>query len=503
MPNIAKEEMYDVIVVGGGNTALLTAIRAQEMGAKKILILEKAPKHERGGNGYFTTGIYRVAHNGIEDIRSLMPDLTEEEKQMYVKPYPADQFFSEYMMGNSGLGDESMMQMIVENSLDAIRWMKDNGIGFEIAAGNIRRENDKLVVQNPTPIQCKGAGAGLNDHLYNTIGESDIELCYETGVTKLLRNPSGHIVGVEAQNNETIQEIKSKSVVLACGGFESNQAMRAQYLGKDWDLALVRGGRHNMGDGLRMALEVGAQPFGNWSHCHATFIDAASPQPARREDGEKTSKRIYVFGLVVNSDGKRFVDEGQDEIAFTYARYGQYVLQQPDRIAYQIFDSFGNEVLQNRPLDDYKGVPFTSADTLEELADMLAINKEALLKTVNDYNNDIQPGNHLEYYKFAGLQEDMQAPNIVPPKSGNAFPMNKPPYYAYAVQCGITFTFGGLKVNKRGEVLNWMDKPINGLYAAGEILGGLFYTNYPGATGLTAGAVFAKIVGANAVQDHK
>ncbi len=503
MGQITKTDNYDVIIIGGGNTALLTAIRAQEMGAQKILILEKAPETERGGNGFFTTGLYRVVHNGVKELAELMPAMTEEEQSVDIEPYTADDFFSDYMIGNDGLGDESMMQMIVEQSNTTIRWMIDRGIKFETGSGSMMRVGDKLVHVGKLALQCKGAGAGLSDTLYEMIEEKGIELCYETAARKLLTDNTGRIIGARIQSNEAIQEVTGKAVVLACGGFESSPSMRAQYLGKDFDLALVRGTRHNTGDGLQMAFDVGAQPYGNWSGCHAIFIDAESPQPAIREDGEKTSKRVYLFGLVVNSLGERFVDEGEDDITMTYSRYGQHTLKQPGRIAYQIFDSAGNAIINMMPVDDYVGAPYTSADTIEELADMLAVEPEALAKTVNDYNAAIKPGGELEYYKYLGLENDQQALDITPPKSSSALPLDKPPYYAYAVQCGITFTFGGLKVSKRGEVLSQLDRPISGLYAAGEIMGGLFYTNYPGATGLTAGAVFARIVGANVVEDNK
>lgn len=503
MQKITKHDTYDIIIVGGGNTALLTAIRAKEVGAEKILILEKAPKTERGGNGYFTTGLYRAVHGGTEELAQIMPNMSEEEKAIDFPAYTADDFFGDYMIGNDGLGDESMMQMIVESSNEAIHWMIKNGVEFEMAAGKTRRNpNGELVSSGNMHIQSKGAGAGLNDSLYDLVAKKEIELHYEAAVRKLLTDDTGKITGVRVQNSEGVQEVKAKSVVLACGGFESSPSMRAQYLGKNWDLALVRGSKHNTGDGLQMALDVGAQPYGNWSGCHAIFIDAESPQPAVREDGEKTSKRAYIFGLVVNSKGERFLDEGEDDIPMTYSRFGQYALTQPGRIAYEIFDEVGNMVITNAPADDYKGAPYTKADTIEELADLLAIEPDALVKTIEDYNNDIEPGGMLDYHQVLGLPSDQQALSITPPKSSCAFALNTPPYYAYAVSCGITFTFGGLKVNKKGEVLNQLDKPISGLYAAGEIIGGLFYTNYPGATGLTAGAVFAKIVGANAAKDN-
>jgi tricarballylate dehydrogenase len=313
---------------------------------------------------------------------------------------------------------------------------------------------------------------------------------------------NARVEGVVARKKDLIQSIKSNAVVLACGGFESNPQWRAQYLGKHWDLAKVRGGAFNMGDGLRMAIEIGAKPKGNWSGCHAIFIDADAPQPAIREDTEKTSKRLYIFGLVVNADGLRFLDEGEDDMTLTYARFGQHLLTQPQRIGFQIFDAKGYKTITtSNLLHDYIDAPYTMADSLEELAQKLGIDADNLRKTVADFNGSIQPGGRTNYYKLAGEPEDRQTVGITPPKSSCAFPLTAPPFYAYANCCGITFTFGGLSINRRAQVLDGSDRPIAGLYAAGGIIGGLFYNNYPGATGLTAGAVFARIAGANAASD--
>lgn len=502
MPKISKSKEYDVIVIGGGNTALLTAMRARQFGAK-VLILEKAPKALRGGNGYFTTGIYRIVYNGIEDVMELASNLSEEEKNLEIPPYTADMFFTDYMVATEGLVDPEMMELIIENSTDAIRWMvKEMGIEMEFASGSTVRMGDKLHYIGTTAIQSKGGGAGLSDSIYARLDENDdIELLYETAATKLLEDDTGKICGVTAKQKGIVEDIKAKAVVLACGGFEANQAMRAQYLGKGWDMAKVRGSRFNTGDGLKMAVDVGAAPVGNWSGCHAIFIDAEAPQPAIREDGETTSKRLYPFGIVVNNDGQRFVDEGEDRIDMTYARYGQHVLKEPGRIAYQIFDHPALVLGQSFPVQDLLNGTQVTADTIEDLADQLAIDPNVLKKTVDEYNADCQPGGILPYFQFAGEKEDQCAPNLTPPKSGNAFPVVQPPFHAFPVCCGITFTFGGLKVNLRGQVVDEGDNPIPGLYAAGEIIGGLFYNNYMGATGLTAGAVFARISGESAVKD--
>jgi tricarballylate dehydrogenase len=195
------------------------------------------------------------------------------------------------------------------------------------------------------------------------------------------------------------------------------------------------------------------------------------------------------------------VDEGEDDIPLTYAKYGQYALQQPQRVAFQIFDSKGYEIITHFALQDYVGASFTSAGTLEELGDKLAIHPEGFLENLKAYNEAILPGGVGHWYRLAGMAENRQAIGITPPKSSCALPIDTPPFYAYPVCCGITFTFGGLKVNRRAQVLDTTDRPIAGLYAAGEIVGGLFYTNYPGATGLTAGAVFARIAGTNAATD--
>ena len=489
---------YDVIVVGAGNTALLTALRAHEAGAK-VLVLEKATKADRGGNGYFTTGNYRIVQNGIEDCKDLIPDLTEEERNLEIKPYTADAFFSDYMRISEGLVDPEMIEMIIGQSTDAIRWMvKKQGLKMELNTSSLRRINGKLRFFGNIPIQAKGAGAGLAEALFKKIEEQGIELRYETAATKLLLDGTGKVCGVAVRNKNTLQEITSKAVILSCGGFESNPEWRARYLGKNWDLVKVRGTMCNTGDGLKMAMDIGAQAIGHWSCCHAIFIEADAPQPAIKEDTEKTSKRWYPYGIVVNVEGNRFLDEGEDDRRLTYAKYGQYVLAQPQHIAYQIFDSKIQPLLQTT--SDYSTAPCIEAKTIEELAEALEINVSSLAKTVQEYNKSIRPGGKINAPEQTGL-DNQHTEGIVPPKSNWAYPLDAPPFFAYPVVCGITFSYGGLKVNKRAQVLDTVNQPIRGLYASGEIIGGLFYYNYLGATGQMTGVVMARIAGENAVTD--
>lgn len=501
MTNTPNQEKYDVIVVGGGNTGLITAIRAHEAGAK-VLVLEKAPQQLRGGNGYFTTGVYRIVQNGMEDVLDLIPDLTEQERKLKVPPYSADDFYRDYMRITEGLPDPEMAELFIQESRDAIRWMvKKQGLKMELNTGGASAVGDQVIYLNTLPIQAKGGGAGLSDALYSLAAKKGIDILYETVATRLLFDDiSSKVQGVHIRNKTTSMSLKSKSVILCCGGFEANPQWRAQYLGKGWDLVKVRGTRFNMGDGLRMAMDIGAQPWGNWSSCHAIFIDADTPQPARSEDTDKVSKRWYIFGLVVNVEGQRFVDEGEDEYPFTYARYGQTVISQPQRIAFQIFDGDVYPVLKT--FADYALAPYTAADSIRDLADKVGINSDGLVKTVKEFNDACELGGTLAHHEIGAMvRENMQARRVSPPKSNYAFPLIKPPFYAFPICCGITFTYGGIKINNRAQVLNNYDEPIPGLYAAGEMVGGIFYNNYPGATGQCAGVVFGRIAGANAATD--
>jgi len=282
--------------------------------------------------------------------------------------------------------------------------------------------------------------------------------------------------------------------VLACGGFEANAEMRARYLGPGWELAKVRGIPYNTGDGIRMALEIGAQPHGHWSSCHAVAWDLNAPPYGDRVVTELYQKHSYPFGIIVNLEGRRFVDEGADFRNYTYVTYGREILRQPQGVAFQIFDDKVKHLLR----EEYRipQVTMATASTIEELADRLDINRDELVRTVREFNAAVQDK---EFNPT--ILDGKGTVGIHPPKSNWALPIDTPPFLGYAVTCGITFTFGGLKINGRGQVLDCEGVPIPGLYAAGELVGGLFYYNYPGGSGLMAGAVFGKIAGESAARD--
>jgi tricarballylate dehydrogenase len=281
--------------------------------------------------------------------------------------------------------------------------------------------------------------------------------------------------------------------VLASGGFEANNEWRTRYLGPGWDLAKVRGTRFNTGDGIRMALDIGASPAGNWSGCHAVGWDMNAPEFGDLAVGDQFQKHSYPFSIMVNATGKRFLDEGADFRNYTYAKYGRVILEQPGQFAWQIWD----QKTKHLQRDEYRIRQITkvTADTLEELATKLdGVNPEQFLKTVSEYNAAVQANVPFN----PNVKDGRGTKGLAVNKTNWANTIDQPPFEGYAVTCGITFTFGGLRITTDGEVLNLDHRPIPGLYAAGELVGGLFYFNYPGGSGLTSGSVFGKIAGTSA-----
>jgi tricarballylate dehydrogenase len=287
--------------------------------------------------------------------------------------------------------------------------------------------------------------------------------------------------------------LSARAVVLAAGGFQANTEWRTRYMGPGWELAKVRGTRFNTGDAIRMALDVGAAAHGNWSGCHAVAWDRNAPETGDLAVGDGFQKHSYPWGVYINAEGRRFVDEGADFRNYTYAKYGRVILQQPKQFAWQIFDAKVKQQLR----DEYKirQVTKISGNTLEELvAKMDDTDQKTALETLKEYNAAVQtqiPFN--PNVKDGRCTRDLQVN-----KSNWANTLDTPPFEAYAVTCGITFSFGGLKINTQGQVINSDGGTIPGLYAAGELVGGIFWFNYPGGSGLTNGSVFGKIAGASA-----
>jgi tricarballylate dehydrogenase len=488
-----EKHEYDVVVVGKGNAALCSALSAHDQGVK-VAVLEAASEEEHGGNSRFAGGVMRFAFATLEDLRRVTDITDEEAANSDFGTNTREEFLDTIYRLTSYRTDADLSEILVNRSLDVMAWLRSKGARFILNHGRQSgMVNGKRKYFGNMPIEVNGGGAGLVQYLDASAKKAGIAVHYDTRATALIYDGE-KVSGVRAQHKGKVAEFHARSVVLACGGFEANPEMRTRYLGPGWELAKVRGSRFNVGDGLRMALDIGAAPYGNWSGCHATGWDRNAPEFGDVNVGDQFQKHSYIFGLLINSEGKRFVDEGWDFHSFTYAKYGGEVLKQPGQFAWQVFDSKVKNLLRS----EYriKFMTKVSANTLEALAPQLeGVNPENFLKTVRDYNAAVKKDVPFDHT----IKDGKSTAGIDPPKSNWAQPLDTPPFDAYATTCGITFTFGGLRVDKdTGQVLDVHFHPIPGLYTAGEMVGGLFYFNYPSGTGLVSGAVFGRMAGESA-----
>jgi tricarballylate dehydrogenase len=479
---------FDVVVLGSGNAGLCAALSARESGAR-VAILEKAPELEKGGNSAHTGGAFRVAYEGVEDLKQLMPDLLSSElENSDFGTYSEEEFFSELAVQSQYRADPDVLDTVVSESLDTLRWMTTKGVRFMPIYGRQAFKIDgKYKFWGGLTIEVSGGGLGLVHSLMTKAEKESVQIVYDTRASSLLRKADGWIV--QCTKGE---DVSARSVIIATGGFHANLRWRTQFLGPGWDLAKVRGSRHNTGDGIEMALEAGAAAYGNWSGCHAVFYDLNAPAMGDL-NLLNMQKNYFHLGVVVNADGKRFMDEGLDFRNYTYSTMGEKVLRQPGGVAWQIFDQHTESLLP----DEYRIRQATrlEASTLEELAKKLdGINAQGFLNTVEDWNASVDDKKAFN----PAIRDGRSTRGLTIPKSNWANPLNKPPFVAYAVTCGITFTFGGLKVDSQARVLDEEDQPIEGLYAAGELVGNLYFVKYAGGAGLTSGSVLGRLAGADA-----
>jgi tricarballylate dehydrogenase len=488
-------QIYDVIVVGAGNAAFSAALAAREQ-VERVLVLEKAPQAWVGGNSYFTAGAFRMTFESLEELRPILEDLTDEQAaHIELPPYTRQDFLADLQRVTQGRCDPELSAILVNESAQTVRWLHSKGIRWTLlTARQAFRVDGVLRFWGGLVVGTVGGGQGLiAQHLTAALARG-ITVRYACAVTGLLRDGDGAVTGVVCKGPHGREEIAARAVVLACGGFEADPRLRAMYLGPNWDIAKVRGTPYNTGEGVHMALDAGAQPYGHWSGCHATAWDAAAPPTGDRELTNLLTKQSYPLGIVVNTEARRFVDEGADFRNYTYAKYGAEILRQPNAIAYQLFDAKTEPLLRQ---DEYTapGVSRFEAPTICALAEKLSLSPEALERTVAEFNASIQPGAF-----NPAIKDGKRTQGIHPAKSNWALPLDTPPFYGFAVTCGITFTFGGVRIDAAGRVLDRSGHPIDGLHAAGEVVGGLFYHNYPGGSGLMAGAVLGRRAGTSAAQ---
>jgi tricarballylate dehydrogenase len=487
-------DRYDVVVVGGGNAALCAALAARET-AKRVLVLERAPEDESGGNSRFTAGLLRIVYNGAEDLAQLIELSKEELERTDFGTYTADQFLDDMARVTEYRCDPDLTEILVKQSFPTALWMRNKGVRFTAAWGRQAfKIEGRFKFWGGLTLEAVGGGPGLVDSLTASAKKNGIEIWYQARATSLLADDKG-VHGVVVRHKGKTTEVKAKAVVLAAGGFQANAEMRARYLGPGWELAKVRGTRFNTGDAIRMALDAGAQPTGNWSGCHAVAWERNAPEFGDLAVGDQFQKHSYPWGIYINAEGKRFVDEGADFRNYTYAKYGRVILNQPGQFAWQIFDA----KVKGQLRDEYriKQVTKATANTLEELVKKLDdVNAEQALKEIKAYNAAVRTDIPFN----PNIKDGRRTEGLAINKSNWANTLDTPPFEAYAVTCGITFSFGGLRINTDAQVISTDGEPIPGLYAAGELVGGIFYFNYPGGTGLTNGAVFGKIAGASAAK---
>lgn len=493
---IGSQEAYDVVVVGGGNAAFCAAIAAREEGAR-VLMLERAPEEESGGNSRFTAGAIRFAYRGVDDLRAVMPDLSDQEiATTDFGSYDENQFFDDMFRVTQYRADPDLVETLVRRSFATMQWLQRVGVRFVPIYGRQAFKVDgRFKFWGGLTVEAWGGGPGLIEVQSKIAKARGVEIVYQAHVRKLVYDGQA-ARGVEVRLPDRIETVLARAVVLACGGFEANAEMRTRYLGPGWELAKVRGTRFNTGDGIAMALAIGASAAGNWSGCHAVGWDRNAPEFGDLAVGDGFQKHSYPFGIIVNSRGERFVDEGADFRNYTYAKYGRAVLEQPQQFAWQVFDRKTLQLLR----DEYrhKRVTKVSANTLEELASKLeGVDAAAFLANIRAYNAAVNTE-----IPFNPNVKDGRATNCLTVNKSNwANTIDEPPFEAYQITCGITFTFGGLRIDDNAQVLDSNLTTIPGLYAAGELVGGLFYFNYPGGTGLMSGAVFGRIAGISAGKD--
>lgn len=490
-----SSENPDVIVVGAGNAALCAAIAASEAGMR-VRILEAAPESDRGGNSHYTGGAFRFAYSGVEDLFEVNPALrTEDYSNVDFGTYTVEQFLEDMFELTEYRTDPELCELLVRSSLDTAKWIARHGVKLEPGLGRQAFNVDgKFKFWGGLALHIWGGGAALLEALYKNAHNRGIEILYECPAHGLIIE-SGRIAGVRARHQGRDIDIRAGAVILACGGFESNPEMRAAYLGKGWDVAKVRGTKYNMGWGLKMALAAGAKPHGNWSGCHSVAWDVNAPPTGDLSIGDQFQKHNYPFGIMVNALGRRYVDEGANFHSHTYAKYGAEIMKQPGMTAWQIFDAKAAPLLRS----EYRirRVTKVESDTIEGLvAQMEGVDQAQLLKTIADYNAACADSPAFQ----PNIRDGRSTRGLEIEKTNWANRIDTPPFQAFHVTTGVTFTFGGVKVTNRAEVEHSFGGVIPGLYAAGEMVGGLYYQNYGSGTGLMSGATFGRFAGAAAAE---
>ena len=454
-------EPFDVLVAGGGNAALCAAITAARGGAR-VLVVEGAPAFYRGGNTRHTRNL-RCAHDGTA------PTMTG--------PYTQEEFLDDLMRVTGGETNEALAKLTIARSSELIGWMNAQGVRFQPPLGG-------TLSLGKTNAFFLGGGRGMLNALYREAEALGVTCLTDTPVTAL-NIEDGDFLSATVEREGRAQSLRGRALVAACGGFEANIEWLKQYWQGAADNFLIRGTPYNTGSVLRMLLDAGIEAVGDPTQCHAVAIDARAP---KFDGGIATRLDSVVFGIVVNRDAQRFYDEGEDTWPKRYAIWGRLVAQQPGQIAYSIIDARSLRLFMPSIF------PPLSAPTIGELAAKLELDPAALERTIADFNAAVRPGN------FDHTQlDDCRTEGLAIPKSHWARTISEPPFYAYPLRPGITFTYLGVRVNEEGRMLLADGRPSANMYAAGEIMAGnVLGKGYLAGIGMTIGAVFGRLAGQGA-----
>src|SRR4051794_19214416 len=457
---------FDVLVIGGGNAALCAAISARRAGAS-VLVLEGAPKFYRGGNTRHTRNM-RCAHDAATGILT--------------GPYTEEEFWDDLLLVTGGQTDEQLAKFMIRESKDIFNWIVEQGVRWQPSLGgtlSLGRTNSFFL----------GGGRAMLNALYLTAEKLGVDILYDAEVLDL-EIDNGMFLSATLKQGDGRTSVRASTMVAAAGGFEANIEWLKQYWGEAADNFLIRGSPHNRGSILKMLLAKGVQEIGDPTQCHAVAIDARAP---KFDGGIITRHDSVIFGIVVNKHAQRFYDEGEDIWPKRYAIWGRLVAAQPDQIAYIVFDS--TVVTSFMPTLS----PPIAGQTVAELAGKLDLDPAALDKTITEFNAAVQPGSFDHT-----ILDDCRTEGVVPPKTHWARRIETPPYLAYPVRPGITFTYLGTRVNKEARMLMQDGKMSANMFAAGEIMAGnVLGKGYAAGMGMTIGSVFGRIAGREAARHAK
>ncbi|KAA9159068.1 FAD-dependent oxidoreductase [Amycolatopsis acidicola] len=477
--------MLTVVVAGAGLSGLAAAISARETGAS-VVLLEKGKRDDVGGNAAFSGGLFLFRYDGPDDLTSIAEEFEPGMRagKIDAPAYTSEAYAAELMAMSDGRADPRLVETLAARSLETMRWLKEKGVRFTFNRTVGARVRDGVLRVPPGQI-LTSTGEGMSrgfeviKPLLRHADRIGVEIRWSTPLTDVVRE-NGRVTGVMTGDGT----LPADAVVITSGGFQADRELRRRHLGPAWEDVKLRGTRLATGDGIMAALRAGAGDAGTWSSCHSAAVDPTMPSPGRSEASPPFPLHGFWLGVLVNRDGERFVDEGPGPWVKNYSKMGKAIMRQPGRVAYELFD----QRTAARVADEFAGsaIPVT-APTLPGLAARIGVPAGQLVRTVDEFNR--------------ACTDEERTTGLTPAKSAWATPLDRPPFVAYHAVAGLTFTFGGVRIDPDGRALDSDGVAVPGLYAAGEATGGLFYGDYPGGAALMRAAVFGRAAGKTAATD--